>query len=260
MIESLTYYYKKSVPYNDLKLFVMKPENPKHHCTAMVFFHGAGFTGNKVTPSQFKPHALHFLSLGMVCILVEYRPSALEGLFSPIESLMNAKSAIRWIRGHYSELGIDPNRIISVGASAGGYLSLCTAMVEPFNDPMDEITISPRPDALIIFNGGVNAKLLLNLFPELEEPLSIASPVERVRAGLPPSLFFHGTEDQNIPIEDVIDFTSKMRMQGNNSELIPFEGAGHGFFNYDNLDHKPYEKTIVDSEYFLKRIGFLGER
>lgn len=258
MAELLIVNYKRAKPYKDLRLFVIKPSRASTNRPAMIFFHGAGFTTNKVTPYQFQHHALHFSSLGIVTILAEYRPLELDGLFSPIESLKNAKSIIRWTRENFKGLEINPDKIIAVGASAGGYLSVCTAMIEEFNDPLDNILISPKPNALIIFNGGINSNSLIDLFPELNESLVNASPIGGVKPKLPPSLFFHGTDDKNIPIEDVLDFTSRMRGQGNKSKLISFEGLGHGFFNFGNLDNKPYEKTIRDSEEFLREIDFLG--
>jgi len=256
-LDELTLCYKKLGPYKNLKLYITRPKMPRAHCSAMIFFHGAGFTNNKVTPSQFQQHALHFASLGMVTILAEYRPLEVEGRFSPIECIMNAKSAIRWTRENASDFGINPNKVVAAGASAGGYLCLCAAMIDPFNDPGDNELIRAQPDALIIFNGGVDGRMLIDLFPTLEESLLAASPITKVRANLPPSLFFHGTDDVNIPIQDVIDFTCKMSDHGNISTLVPFEGLGHGFFNYGNLDNGPYLQTIRESEEFLRGIGVL---
>ncbi|GIP26115.1 hypothetical protein J23TS9_12450 [Paenibacillus sp. J23TS9] len=131
-------------------------------------------------------------------------------------------------------------------------------MIEQFNNQQDNMLVSPEPNAMIIFNGGVNSDLLINLFSDIKEQLLLACPTEAVRGGLPPSLFFHGTEDRNIPIEDVIDFTSKMRSKGNISRLITFEGLGHGFFNYGNLNNEPYNKTLKDTEIFLREIDIQG--
>ncbi|AZS16605.1 alpha/beta hydrolase [Paenibacillus lutimineralis] len=231
---------------------------PSESHPAMIFYHGAGFTNNKVNTSQFQHHAAHFASLGITTVLAEYRPLEIEGLFSPIESLKNAKSVIRWTRQNSRDLGINPNKIITVGASAGGYLCLCAAMIDQFNDPMDNLYISSKPNAMILFNGGVDSKLLADLFPDLKEPLLSASPIKEVKEGLPPSLFFHGTEDKNIPIEDVSNFIDRMTERGNNSKLISFEGLGHGFFNYGNMDNEPYEKTLKETEEFLRQIDFLG--
>ncbi len=258
MEDAIIIEYKKSEPYNNLRLYIDKNIKPNDSRPAMIFFHGAGFTNNKVNTSQFQHHASHFSSLGLTTILAEYRPLEIEGLFSPIESLKNAKSVIRWTRENSKKLGINPSKIIAVGASAGGYLCLCSAMIEQFNDPMDNVLVSSKPNAMIILNGGVNSNLLIDLFPELKEPLLVASPVEVVKEGLPPSLFFHGTDDKNIPIENVIDFTDGMQTVGNISKLISFEGLGHGFFNYGNMDNKPYEKILKDTEEFLREINILG--
>lgn len=258
MNEPIIFNYKKSEPFKDLRLFVVKPKMLSAARPALIFFHGAGFSNNKVNTSQFQQHALHFSSHGIVCILAEYRPLEVEGLFSPIESLKNAKSAIRWVREHSRQLGIDTHKIIAAGASAGGYLSLCSAMIDEFNDPMDNLHISTKPNALIIFNGGVNSNLLLDLFPDLRESLLDSSPIEKVRSNLPPSIFFHGTEDKNIPIDDVLDFISRIKSRGNQSKIVSFDGLGHGFFNYGNHDNKPYEKTLRDIEGFLRAIDFWG--
>lgn len=257
--DPLIFCYKKSEPYQNLKLYITRPKIPSIHCPAIIFFHGAGFTNNKVTPRQFQQHALHFASLGMVTILAEYRPLEVEGRFSPMDSIMNAKSAIRWTRENARDLGVHPNKVVAAGASAGGYLCLCAAMIDQCNDPGDNERISAQPDALIIFNGGVDTKMLIDLFPALEEPLLAASPVTKVKANLPPSLFFHGTDDVNIPIQEVIDFTSNMVDHGNLSILVPFEGLGHGFFNYGNMDNQPYLQTIREMEKFLKGMDFLDE-
>ncbi len=100
--------YKKSGDYTDLKLHISSPKDRREDRPVILFFHGAGFSNNKVNASQFQHQAAHFNSLGMVAICAEYRPFEREGLFSPIDSLLNAKSAIRWVREKADELGVDP--------------------------------------------------------------------------------------------------------------------------------------------------------
>ncbi|GAA0134906.1 hypothetical protein YSY43_17460 [Paenibacillus sp. YSY-4.3] len=48
-----------------------------------------------------------------------------------------------------------------------------------------------------------------------------------------------------------------MKSKGNFSRLIKFEGLGHGFFNYGNYDNQPYQKTLLDTEEFLREVSFL---
>lgn len=88
-----------------LRLFGVKHQSdvPRQKA-AILFFHGAGFSTNQVTPAQFQQHASTLASYGILAICVEYRPAAIEGLYSPIHSLAHARSAIRWVRRHAAEL------------------------------------------------------------------------------------------------------------------------------------------------------------
>jgi len=242
-----------------LKLFIFD-QSPSHKRKkpAIVFFHGAGFSNNRVNPSQFQHHANYFSSLGMVSICVQYRPSAQEGLFSPIESITNAKSSIRWIRTNADILGIDPSKIVVCGASAGGYLSLCCAMIPGFDDIRDDLSIDCKPNALVVFNGGVDSELLIQLFPDLHMDLLNANPIAVIKSNLPPSLFFHGTDDHNIPIDKIADFVERMLQNGNSCDLEVYEGMGHGFFNYGNHGNIPYLRTLEKTKDFLEEHRFLG--
>lgn len=176
-----------------------------------------------------------------------------EGFFSPIESIKHARSAIRWIRGQSSVLGINPEKIVVAGAPAGGYLGLCCAMIEESDNITDDISISCISNALVVFNGGVDADLLIQMFPELKDELSNASPINHVREDLPPSIFFHGTHDANIPYKTIKDFVTSMVLLGNESKMVSFEGMGHGFFNYGSHENEPYQKTLEETESFLKK-------
>lgn len=246
--------YKKTGSFGDLRLHIYLPnDNSKERKRVIVFFHGAGFTSNKVGPRQFHHHAEHFASRGMVAICAEYRPMQVAGLFSPIDCIANAKSAIRWIRSNSAELGVNSDQIIAAGASAGGYLCLICDMFErEFNDPADDVAVSGKPDALVIFNGGVDSAALIPLFPDSADALRVASPANRMTAGLSPCLFFHGTDDANIPIAAICDFVRRSTEAGNLARLSVFEGAGHGFFNYGNDENVPYLRTIREMDIWLE--------
>lgn len=243
----------------DLKLFVLDQCQRREDLKpAILFFHGAGFSNNQVNPSQFQHHANYFSSLGMVSICVQYRPDDQEGLYSPIKSIAHAKSSIRWVRQNASKLGVDPNRIVACGASAGGYLSLCCAMIQKINDMNDDLSVACKPDALVIFNGGVDSDKLIELFPDLHLELLHANPIDAVTANLPPSIFFHGTDDTIIPLESITGFVKKMLLNGNESKLEVFEGMGHGFFNYGNYENAPFLKTVERTKVFLEKHHILG--
>jgi acetyl esterase/lipase len=46
---------------------------------------------------------------------------------TPAACVEDAKSAERWLRQNAARLGLDPNRIVAAGGSAGGHIAACTA-------------------------------------------------------------------------------------------------------------------------------------
>lgn len=109
----------KTVDGVDLKLHLFYPSdsNRSDKMPAIIFFFGGGWNGG--SPSQFYPHCKYFASRGMVAMSAEYRVKSVHGT-SPRECVKDGKSAIRWIRQHAAQFGIDPNAIVAGGGSAGG--------------------------------------------------------------------------------------------------------------------------------------------
>ena len=94
---------------------------------AFVFFHGGGWFEGE--PENGYRLSEHWASRGMVAVAFEYRLADFDSV-SPSECVTDAKSAIRWLRIHAQELGIDPDKIVVTGGSAGGHLAISTAMLE----------------------------------------------------------------------------------------------------------------------------------
>ena len=57
------------------------------------------------------------------------------------------------------------------------------------------------------------------------------SPYHHLRQGLPPTIIFHGTDDEAVPFATAELFAASMRDLGNRCELKAYEGQPHGFFN-----------------------------
>ncbi|MDB4796380.1 alpha/beta hydrolase fold domain-containing protein, partial [Akkermansiaceae bacterium] len=109
----------------ELKLHVFNPEGHKASDSrpAIVFFFGGGWNGG--SPKQFYPHSEHLASLGMVAISAEYRVKS-RNKTTPMECVKDGNSAIRWVRSHAKELGINPDMIAAGGGSAGGHVAAAT--------------------------------------------------------------------------------------------------------------------------------------
>ena len=63
----------------------------------------------------------------------------------------DTKSAIRFVRTNAGRLGVDPQRIVATGTSGGGDLALQSFLNRTFEDPQDDRSISPRPNALVLY-------------------------------------------------------------------------------------------------------------
>ena len=111
--------YKK-VGKVELQLHIFNPKGHKasDQRPAIVFFFGGGWSGG--TPSQFYPQCEYLAKRGMVAISAEYRVKSRNGT-SPLECVKDGNSAVRWVRSHAEELGIDPSKLAAGGGSAGGH-------------------------------------------------------------------------------------------------------------------------------------------
>lgn len=246
--------YKK-LEGRDLKLFIFNPLNLTQDRTAILFFHGGSYVKSDRTPLNFQHHAELYASKGIVSICVDYRTANDTENFSPLHAISDAKSSIQWVRQHHKELGVNPNKIIMCGASSGGFTVLCSILsrevIELEVDKTNNI-----PNALIMFNPGVNGVEVLNrLFPTLSDKAEKVSPIHNIVRGLPPMIWFIGTGD--IIYESNIEFYKKWLECGNRCTFHTYEGMPHGFFNYGAFENRPFKETNEEVEKFLKSLGFL---
>ncbi|MEO1994912.1 MAG: alpha/beta hydrolase [Planctomycetaceae bacterium] len=71
---------------------------------------------------------------------------------TPFECVKDGKSAVRWIRQHAAELGVDPDRIVAAGGSAGGHVAAYTGVIQGHEEEGEDANISSLPDAMILYN------------------------------------------------------------------------------------------------------------
>ena len=251
----------------ELRLWVFNPE--EHQAVdrrpAIVFFFGGGWRGG--TPGQFRAQCEYLADRGMVAIAADYRVSSRHGVKAN-ECVADARSAMRWIRANSERLGIDPDRIAAGGGSAGGHLAVATACLERHDDPNDDLSVSARPDALVLFNPAVVLAPVPGAFELPEDRLAglqermgaeirSMSPYHQVRPGMPPAIIFHGEADTTVPYRTIELFRDKMEDQGNRCTVVAYEGAGHGFFNFGRNDNAYFIDTVNKMDQFLVSLGYL---
>jgi acetyl esterase/lipase len=246
--------YKKT-PQGDLTLHVFTPENsaaPQAR-PVIVFFFGGGWTNG--TPLQFYPECAHFAERGMVAISADYRIDSVNHT-TPFESVADGKSAIRWIRKHAQELGIDPKKIVAAGASAGGQVAAATGTLSGLDEASEDASISSHSDALILWYPVVDNGPSGYGDAKVKERYQEISPLHNISSATPPTLFFLGTKDQHIPVATAEDFKAQMERAGVRCDLQLFEGAGHPLYSYQKGESPLRQQTLAASDAFLSSLGF----
>jgi acetyl esterase len=245
-----------------LRLYIIQPANKESHenLPAIIFFHGGGLKERMTW--EFVPQAKYLIERGMVAVLATY--SIERHGRTEFESIADAKSAIRWIRKHSDELGIDENHIAAGGGSAGGYLAACTAMIKDLDEKKEDLSISSIPNALVLFN----PRLVMSASgdPPLTKKdirylngrnIEGISPYHNIYRGAPPTIIFHGTADSGI--QEVQQFCEKMKNYGNTCEVDLYEGREHGFFHYFHGENPDFLSTMENTVKFLSALGYISK-
>jgi acetyl esterase len=248
-----------------LNIYLFKPEG--HQQTdkrpAIVFFFGGGW--NNGSPAQFLNHCKTLASRGMIAAAADYRVAS-RHQSTILQSVQDAKSAVRWLRTHATRLGVDPERIAAGGGSAGGHLAACTGLISGLDESGEDLKVSARSNALVLYNPAlvlaevagekIAASSLEALLKRSGIELERISPYHAVARGAPPAIVFHGTADTTVPFRTVELFAAAMKAAGNVCKLVPFEGRTHGFFNFGRGDSSDYRTALRETEVFLTELGY----
>lgn len=245
----------KTVDTTSLKMKLYYPSNYKEgkKYPAIILFFGGGWNGGNV--SQFMPQAKHFSSLGMIAICADYRVFNRHKT-TPFESVMDAKSAIRYLRKNASELGINPDKLAAGGGSAGGHLAAAADLTQ-INQAGEDTTVSAKPNALVLFNPVFNNGPDNYGYERFGNRYLEISPYHNIKKGAAPTIVFLGTKDNLIPVKTAELYRDAMLRVGSRCDLFLFEGQGHGFFNPKETDNKYYLATLEKTVYFLKSLHYI---
>ncbi len=241
----------KQINDSSLSLHIFYPvdHSVKSKNAAIVFFHGGGW--NQGHPSHFYRQAQYLAKRGMVAISAEYRVKEKHGT-DPRASLMDAKSAMRYVRANADKLGIDPNRIAAGGGSAGGHIATGTATATTFEDEHDDIQISYRPDLLVLFNPVFDNSSNGYGHQQVKDYWQQFSPLHNIMADTPPGIVFIGEKDTAIKAFAAVDFKNKMSAFGTPFKLQLYKNQPHGFFNETR-----FTETVMEMDKFLTNLEYL---
>jgi acetyl esterase/lipase len=242
---------RRAVPYavrpgfRPLQLDLYQPAGDAPH-PVVLFLHGGGWRlGSRGT---FCPTWRHWradpfariMAAGFAVASAEYRLSG-EAVFPA--QLDDVTDALRWICARADELGVDTDRVVVWGESAGGHLAAllglaatrarpgAVAGVVDWYGPSDLTTLAEqaRPDAVARSDAADSREALLIGAPAAEEPelARAASPVSYVHASAPPFHIAHGTADRFVPVAQSEELAEALRRAGVPVELDLIDGADH---------------------------------
>ncbi|OLB62026.1 MAG: lipase [Acidobacteria bacterium 13_2_20CM_2_66_4] len=223
----------------DAKLDLYVTRTPDKPLPTLIFIHGGGWTGG--TKEGRDLAILPYLDMGMNVVNVEYRLARVAQAPAAVE---DCRCALRWVIQHAKEYGVDVNKIVVSGDSAGGHLALTTGML-PASAGLDREC--PGPDnlkvaAIVNWYGisdvselldGPNMKAYavqwLGSASDREQIARRVSPLTYVRAGLPPVLTIHGDADPTVPYTQSVRLHKALTDAGVANELMTIPGGKHGF-------------------------------
>jgi acetyl esterase/lipase len=156
------------------------------------------------------------------------------------EIVADTRRAVRFIRQHAREYGVDPNRIGAYGGSAGGQLALLLGTTADSGDPSASDAVlreSSRVAAVVAFFpptdlarwGTERIRRAFAVMRLTESEAAAYSPIRFVSSGDAPSLIAHGDADQVVPIVEGETMYASLTQVGVLASFIRIAGAGHGF-------------------------------
>lgn len=239
--DSTTYVYKQ-VDGQELTLDVYQPavahrEGP---APAIILFHGGAWKAGNRHQMRYQCH--YFAARGLVAITADYRLLEKKASLSDPRRrlcLMDAKSAIRWVKDHADLLGVDTGKIILGGGSAGGQLATMAALNSRLNDPTDDTALSTAAAALVLFN------------PAYQRSDDAAlEPFEFISSSCPPAIMFFGSDDHWKQPADTV--YHQLLDAGVRAQLWVAPGQRHAFFNKKGWN----QATCHEAAIFLHTLGF----
>jgi acetyl esterase/lipase len=243
----------------------------------IVWLHGGGWRiGDRKLGPDF--HTF-FAERGYAMASIEYRLSG-EAIFPA--QIHDVKAAIRWIRCHAGEYGLDPERIGLWGSSAGGHLAALagttsSGVLEDFelgcaefssevqavvdgygptdflqmdtyshseNISRDPETARLNPPQLHVSMDSPESQLLGAPIQSVPHLVREANPISYVSNTAPPFLIMHGLSDSAVPAHQSELLYDALIAKGNDATLCLIEGLGHAFFNNNQLDDHRHSVTI----------------
>ena len=221
----------------ELSLDVFVPKSATTPRPLLLFIHGGGWRKGKKEDYLF--YNIEFAKLGYVTASVQYR-LAPEHCFPA--NVQDVKCAIAFLRAHAEDYHIDPATVVALGGSAGGHLSLMAGYVQDpaLACPEHHVDADTSVQAVVNLYGVVDCTTPVAIeahqvigyigkpYDEAKESYEASSPIQHLDPSDPPTLTFHGTIDELVPIRQADMLHEKLGELGIDNYYDRVEGWPHG--------------------------------
>jgi len=257
------YYFWSSLPYMGYKkiqyldLYVPK-STPNGTRPAAMITHGGGWSIGDKAASRERNFAEFMVDQGYVAISINYTLVPYEGKKRigdgwP-DNIYDCKSALRWLKKNAKSLHIDPDRIVLIGGSAGGHLSLLNGLSmnnKELNGKGAYLDQNTSIRCIIDFYGPIDARegregkpyvksspidknawggsFIKEKFAERPDIWALASPVEHLSSDSPPILIFQGDSDAVVNVNVSRRFNKLLDEKKIPHIYVEVAGAPHSF-------------------------------
>lgn len=248
----------KTVGDEKLTFDYIKPVNPQQSSgPLLIFIHGGGWRGgNKEAFYRrlFFDSVIPLMQKGMRVVTINYR-LAKKGGTTTVESVNDCKDAVRYFAANANKFGADPAQFVLMGGSAGGHLTLMTALAPDDDYPSSDSKLDSKlpnlaaavpfyplchfGDPLIMGESLYGQPqrfdaMLGGPWKEKEDLARKLSPIYLLHKDAPPILVLHGDEDPVLPVLSARLFVEKAKEIGAPVKYLEVKNGNHGFRTADD--------------------------
>lgn len=218
-------------------LSVMRPQPGHENGSAVIVMPGGAYLGLAAI-LEGREVGDWFAAHGFTAFVLRYRLGKKYLLPVP---LIDARRAVQVVRARARDYHVAPDRIVTIGFSAGGNLAALSG-VQPVagnpdaEDPIERV--SSKPDYLVLgypWIGAISSNTahltyckLMDVMDRCEELRKAYSPELFVSKDTPPTFIYHTTDDQTVPVEQALSFYEAMLKAGASAEIHIFAHGSHG--------------------------------
>lgn len=247
-------------------LDVCIPKNSSGNVGVMFYIHGGGWVaGDKDGYLQtLKANA----ERGYVTAALNYRFANGRGVTCE-DILDDIESALKTVKEIAAKHGLNADKVMLLGGSAGAHLSLMYAYTRADSSPIEPVAAVSYagPTDLTDMNFYVTqyvddikemiskisgAKLQKVSIDESEEKLLAASPISYVNSKTVPTLICHGTMDDVVPYSNAVTLHDLLNSYGVKNDFITFNNSGHGLESDPDASRLADELVLEYAEKYLK--------